>query len=1045
MARTTTDPIEILLEMGVDLDNLSEEEDYLSALMEAVNILTIKNASDPRIKFLADEIRKVRQKRKAADSKFKAKKTKVSANSFKKGSATTSRVGQRALPSAIKPKTSIIPYQKPDEVDDEEEGGKKKKRQRQRKPKEKNLLAEIAKSVTNIADILKDQYKLKKKEGEFDRKKAQRDKRKLQEAGLEKRFKTLFNTAQKIIAPVRSLFDKILGFLFNVLLAKFLTKVVNWIANPKNQKKIQSIIRFFKDHWKKLLSLYIVFGTGLGKFVLGLSKLLITGAVKLGIAIAKLAAAKGIGGARRLASMLGGKKARRIINAGATALTVGGTLMGVNALTSDGGQQTQGFSGGGLASPPKKPNGMGGRPGSFRLPPGMEMIGGGGGTNAITGQAKSRSLMSILSDPFGIKLRKKQFNDPQFYLTDEEYKNREESGQVEGPGGTDKVPAMLTAGEFVMSRGAVQKFGVKQLEAMNAAGGGTNKPKVVDNTVYASVGGYIEDIANLIGLGKKGTPDPPKENKSQPPTPNYSSGSFASDPLGALDRILGQGSGGRFRLPGMGSESPTPPPPKSDPPKSNPQPQPNRPPKSKPDSKPKEPLIPGKADPPPPEEPGIPEKMLKSPTFRDSGLLYLRHLMGGLGGAVTEQDLSKETKHELNLAIARAKKRHAGNLAKATREWEEAKKGGWNKSSSKEGRDAYATRKSQYERLKAGQIQVLYQDYYDGNDEKNITESAEDSKSVLGQFWAQQTKDGGYRIVNEKYDFQPMNDPYAVLMGDSRGIAKNAKDGKPDQEITLRNKLQALAQLNPFTKDMTVDMILGQPETAERQTNNILRKMGGFLDFVMRDTTDFDAQGIKASSEAKGDKGVPFPTRPETPLLPKNTQEKLDAKPKLTAQQIKNNQAYAASKGKYYSSTTGKTYASYAEALKDPAVAAGANQMQQKKQSTMNMIMGGKDAYYSSTTGQYYKNYAQALKDPRVKAAAEVEKTKKRLSFAPQNPNVSTPEQPPANNIQIINVGGDQQQQNKSNNDRDGSQTPQVNAGSGDQGKFKIFGIPMPF
>ena len=35
---------------------------------------------------------------------------------------------------------------------------------------------------------------------------------------------------------------------------------------------------------------------------------------------------------------------------------------------------------------------------------------------------------------------------------------------------------------------------------MNAAGGGTNQPKVVDNKVYASVGGYI---GNLIGFGKK--------------------------------------------------------------------------------------------------------------------------------------------------------------------------------------------------------------------------------------------------------------------------------------------------------------------------------------------------------------------------------------------------------------------------------------------------------------------------------------------------------------------------------------------------------------
>ena len=37
MARNkTTDPIDILLEMGVDLDNLSDEEDYLGALIEAI-------------------------------------------------------------------------------------------------------------------------------------------------------------------------------------------------------------------------------------------------------------------------------------------------------------------------------------------------------------------------------------------------------------------------------------------------------------------------------------------------------------------------------------------------------------------------------------------------------------------------------------------------------------------------------------------------------------------------------------------------------------------------------------------------------------------------------------------------------------------------------------------------------------------------------------------------------------------------------------------------------------------------------------------------
>ena len=63
MAAKTSDPIDILLELGIDLDNLSEEEDYLSVLMEAANTLTIKDASDPRIAPLQQEILKLRKKR----------------------------------------------------------------------------------------------------------------------------------------------------------------------------------------------------------------------------------------------------------------------------------------------------------------------------------------------------------------------------------------------------------------------------------------------------------------------------------------------------------------------------------------------------------------------------------------------------------------------------------------------------------------------------------------------------------------------------------------------------------------------------------------------------------------------------------------------------------------------------------------------------------------------------------------------------------------------------------------------------------------------
>jgi len=61
------------------------------------------------------------------------------------------------------------------------------------------------------------------------------------------------------------------------------------------------------------------------------------------------------------------------------------------------------------------------------------------------------------------------------------------SGGGMTPMGTDTVPAMLTPGEFVMSRGAVNTFGSGFMEMINAAGGGTNKPK----NGYFSAGGYV--------------------------------------------------------------------------------------------------------------------------------------------------------------------------------------------------------------------------------------------------------------------------------------------------------------------------------------------------------------------------------------------------------------------------------------------------------------------------------------------------------------------------------------------------------------------------
>ena len=567
-SRTSTDPLEILLEMGVNLDDLSEQ-DYLGALMEAIATIEFqtKGKGDARSVALRKEVAKERKRRRENPDPdvffgnkpdyIQEKRKKISVNSFKKRSATGTNVAPKALPTS-----AIVPYQAPEA---EEEGEEKKKRKK--KPKEKNLLADIAKSVVKIADILKEQYGVKKKSAEFDRKKAEQEKRALQKSKLSKGFEALVKGAQKVIAPVQSLLSRVFGFLFNLLLGKFVMKLLDWIGNPKNREKFNSVVRFLKDNWPKLIALYLVFGNSIGKFIFNLTKTLIGGAVKLTIAIAKLMAAKKIKGARGVARFLG--KRGGLIGAGvATALTVGGAMAVTNAVAGGGeGQQTQAYSGGGYVKPapemqplPKKV--------TQERKKAKEKSGPLGFISGMSGAQKGMALGAMfgplgmlagagigsLFDNFGKNKEDKVKLSKPSEVTLEVPAESVDGGQVDGPGGIDKVPAMLTDGEFVMSRGAVQKIGVDKLEAMNAAGGGTNKPKVVDNKVFAYGGGMI-GMKRGSGFGSPvGNYPPDKDRREEKPkssgkgsiTPSAgSSTNMESLVEKIVDRKLARGQGGR--------------------------------------------------------------------------------------------------------------------------------------------------------------------------------------------------------------------------------------------------------------------------------------------------------------------------------------------------------------------------------------------------------------------------------------------------------------------------------------------------------------------
>ena len=107
-------------------------------------------------------------------------------------------------------------------------------------------------------------------------------------------------------------------------------------------------------------------------------------------------------------------------------------------------------------------------------------------------------------------------------------------GEVIGPGtGTsDDINAKLSDGEFVMSRGAVNKYGADTMESMNAMGGGTNRPMVRGGVTYAQGGGFAGSKNRQEKSSKKENMSGRKEESS-----TNSDGGF----LGGIAKALGFG------------------------------------------------------------------------------------------------------------------------------------------------------------------------------------------------------------------------------------------------------------------------------------------------------------------------------------------------------------------------------------------------------------------------------------------------------------------------------------------------------------------------
>ena len=240
MAVGTTSPVKILLDLGIDLDNLSSEEDYLSALKEGAAILQVGGKTDERFKILADEVRRVRSDRKEADPTFKTRKVSVNKLMNRKVSSSQKVAPQKLLPAAS------------------EEGGAKDQTIITSNLAER--LSSIQESLQNLGKAFRQQLLLDKRVAAVDARNAKEADKLEKEKQLEtkKRKKIGGLGFKKLIRPAIGFFDTLLNFFKNIFMGSILVGLLDWIDD--NKGKVDKFAQFFTDKLPLIL-------TGIGALV----------------------------------------------------------------------------------------------------------------------------------------------------------------------------------------------------------------------------------------------------------------------------------------------------------------------------------------------------------------------------------------------------------------------------------------------------------------------------------------------------------------------------------------------------------------------------------------------------------------------------------------------------------------------------------------------------------------------------------------------------------------------------------------------------------
>lgn len=384
---------------------------------------------------LTEEFKRV--KKKVGRFKVKRKKTDASADP-----GTNIKAAKGFLTGAPPPPPPTMPPT----VDGADRGGSSL---------EDNVAA-IRKTVESILGIMENQFSMMRKQLELDRRTTERRRRKGREDALEASGKKAKELAKRVLAPAFNLLDRIIKFITTILIGRALVKLVDWISNPANQKKLKSLLRFIGDWWPAILAAFVLFATPLGqliRFVMGTI-------AKLTLTIAK----KGI---PAIANFIRRHPLAAAAIAAGTGAAVAATQLGENReklaeddpnIVQPGGDKTP--SGSQLRNEEVMQRGIPAFSGGGRVP---RYAGGG---KMLPSRRTQNSSAGKITPSTGKRIR---------------------------GAGKDTQLVAAQPGEIVISKKAVDKFGAPFFLNLNKMGGGTNKPKYsrFSDIQFAQGGGQI--------------------------------------------------------------------------------------------------------------------------------------------------------------------------------------------------------------------------------------------------------------------------------------------------------------------------------------------------------------------------------------------------------------------------------------------------------------------------------------------------------------------------------------------------------------------------